>query len=134
MSAIENQAATFIAPYTNGTDDSNELLLSMGTTHAAMEFPEAFEGCTIEITCRGTAGKSGWFLCSHLSTAEVDRSVAAAADGAGSTKLGRRVAVGETKTFTVPNRLTTGGKVYLINETDDASTTAEISIVSTKVG
>ena len=134
MSAIENQAATFIAPYTNGTDDSNELLLLMKTNHAAMTFPEEFEGCTIEITCRGTAGKSGWFLCSHLSTAEVDRTIAATVAGATSPKLGRRVVVGETKPFTVPVRQTPAGRVYLIHETDEDDIVAEISIVSTKVG
>ncbi len=133
MSAIEVKAATNTAPWTDGTNDTNEGLLSMGLTHAAMLIPEAWEGCTIEVTCRGTATKSGWFLVSELSTAEVDRSVTADAAGAFGPTLGRRVVVGETKPFDIPVRSGPGKRLYLINETDDATTTAELSVVSMKV-
>ena len=67
---------------------------------------------------------------SESATAEVDRSISAAADGAGSPKLGRRVAVGETIPFEVPVRSGPAARVYLINETDDATTTAELAITS----
>ena len=124
-----DQSAVIRAPETDGTNDSNVLLLSMGTSHAAMAFPAGWAGKWVTIQVYGTAGKAAWFLVSTLSTAEVDRSVAAAADGAGSTKLGKRVAVGETASFRLPPK-ESGETLYLVNETDDATTTAELWLCS----
>lgn len=119
------------APYTNGTDNSNMLLLASSTAHAALTIPATWEDeAWITIQVYGTSGKSIWFLCSELSTAEVDRSIAAAADGAGDPKLGKRVQVGEIVSFQLPHKSSIGAPRYLINETDDATTTAEIWLSS----
>lgn len=126
---LQDKAANITAPFTNGVADSTELLLSMGLTHAAMLLPDSWADRYIEVTVRGTATKSGWFLVSKSSTAEVDRSITAAADGAGDPKLGKRISVGESRSFKLP-ALLTGEHNYLINETDDATTTADISLCS----
>ena len=125
-SPILNKAAVISAPFTDGTANSNLLLLSMGTTHAAMTIPAGWEGRIVNTQCYGTTGKSGWFLVSELSTAEVDRTIAAAADGAGSPKLGKRILVGESIPMQIPFKTKPGATLYLINESDDATTTAEI--------
>jgi hypothetical protein len=121
--------ARILAPTTDGTNNSNMLLLSMGVTHAAMAFPAGWEQRWVTIQVFGTSGKSGWFLVSESSTAEVDRTIVATAAGAGSTKLGKRIQVGEVASFQLPNKGSTD-TLYLINETDDATTTAEIWLSS----
>ena len=129
MSLDEMKAAKIASPLTNGTDDSNMLLLALSTTHAALTLPDTWADKWVTIQVYGTAGKSAWFLVSKLSTAEVDRTVAAAADGAGAAKLGKRVQVGETVSFQLPKKLREE-TLYLINETDDVTTTAEIWLSS----
>lgn len=130
QSLIEQQtaAAKIRSPETDGSANSNVLLLDLGTTHAAMTFPNSWAEKWVTIQVYGTAAKSAWFLVSKLSTAEVDRSVAAGSPGADPT-LGKRVQVGETCNFQLPERA--GGEtIYLIHETDDATTTAEIWLSS----
>lgn len=129
QNAQVTKAAEIKAPQTDGTNNSNLLLLASDTTHAALALPAGWEGCWVTIQCYGTTDKAIWFLASTNANAEVDRTIAAAADGAGSPMLGKRVLVGEAVSFELPGKLA-GETLYLINETDDATTTAEIWLSS----
>lgn len=119
------------APFTDATNNSNMLLISSSTTHAAVTIPSAWEDeAWITIQVYGTAGKSIWFLMSENASAEVDRSITSAAQGNPGPKLGKRVQVGEVVSFQLPHRSSNTATRYLINETDDATTTAEIWLSS----
>lgn len=126
MSEMLYKDAQARAAFTDGVADSSVLLYSLGTTHAVATVPEAWHGCRVWATVRGTAAKSCWYLFSSLSTAEVDRTIAAAADGAGDPKLGERIVVGESIPLDVPKPGAQGGSVYLALETDDATTTLQL--------
>jgi hypothetical protein len=107
----------------------NILGLASSTTHAAMAFPAGWAGKLVTIQVYGTATKSIWVLASTDSSAEVDRTVAAAADGGPDTTRGKRILVGESTPFRL-QAIEGGETLYLINESDDATTTAEIWLSS----
>lgn len=126
MSEIfQDKAAHLTGPVTDGSADSNVLLFSCGTTHGANALPNSFAGRYVTLQVYGTATKSVWFAISKNSAAEVDRTIAAAADGAGDPKLGKRLQVGEVFSFQLPDRLETE-TLYFVRETDDATTTVEM--------
>lgn len=128
---VKKAALQIRCPFTDGTANSNLLLISSATTHAAVTIPAAWgDECWVTIRVYGTATKSIWFLVSENASAEVDRSIAAAAQGNPGPKLGKRVQVGEIVTFQLPRKSSNTATLYLINETDDATTTAEIWLSS----
>lgn len=126
MNRHSEQSLDVTAPKGDGTNNTNMRLLSSGTTHAAYTIPSSWEDKVITFQAYGTAAKSIWFYVSELSTAEVDRSIAASSTGAASPKLGKRIAVGESFSFRIPRKSATSATQYLIHETDDATTTLEM--------
>ena len=130
MSEIyQDKSAHIIAPGSDGSADSDMLLVSSALTHAALTLPNGWADRYVEMQVYGTATKSVWFFVTKNSAAEVDCSITAAADGAGDPKLGKRLAVGEVMSFQLPQRLT-GETLYLVHETDDATTTFELRVCS----
>lgn len=126
MNRHSEQSLDVTAPKGDGTNNTNMRLLSSGTTHAAYTIPSTWEDKVITFEALGTAGKSIWVYVSELSTAEVDRTIAASGTGGASPKLGKRIKVGDLINFRIPRKSVSSATQYLIHETDDATTTLEM--------
>jgi hypothetical protein len=120
----EIKAAAVSAPFGNGTDDTNLLLVESGTTHAACALPASWSGqfVTVEVL---TASANVWFFVSKNLNAEVDQSIANAADGNPGPKLGKKISTGKAVRFMLPE-VAAPDVLYLIHESDTADASLEI--------
>lgn len=116
---IEKKAADVGAPFSDGTN-SNIRLFTMDTTHLSNALPAAWAGKYVDVT---PFGGNIWIAFTRGATQEVDRTIAATAAGANSPKTGRKVPVGETRPFRVPQhqKMDQTDAIYFNRESDVAT-------------
>ena len=110
------------APTSSGV--TNVRLFNATTTSQTHELPASWRGRYVAVRCEG--GTVDYFY-SSLSTASIDRTVAASAAGASSTSLGARMADGDIREEVVPSPRGSD-VVYLVRQADVSTAALRIEL------